>query len=248
MRLPPVCALALLLTMTASVASAQQTRRPAPRPLPQPTVATPAAPGPNINFRIRMYEVLPEKWPEVARQFRMKPTQHIQAAAYSKQIAAAIDGMQKLQMIHLMSEPEIATVSGYPASLSIDGGAKAEDEPIDESQAVRTAHEADDAQASEGYTLELLPKANGGGRIHLDLTYGEGAALPPADSEGRRALGKAGAKMSMDLRHGQTFTLVMAGPGGKAAGDAAPKIMLITPEVQQPAGAPAAARRSTRTR
>mgnify|MGYP000950071261 CR=1 FL=1 len=127
MRLPPVCALALVLAMTASMASAQQTRRPAPRTLPQPTVATPAAPGPNVMFRIRMYEVLPEKWPEVARQFRMKPTQQIQAAVYSKQIAAAIDGMQKQQMIHLMSEPEIATVSGYPASLSIDGEAPADD-------------------------------------------------------------------------------------------------------------------------
>ncbi len=62
--------------------------------------------------------------------------------------------------------------------------------------------------------------------------------------EGRRAPGKGGARMALEMRNGQTVSLVMA-PAGKQT---SPKIMLITAEVQNPAPAPAAARRQTRTR
>lgn len=246
MRIPPIFSLALVLFVVGSVAEAQQ-RRPAPRPLPQAEVETPAAPGPNIILRMRMFEVLPDKWPEVAKQFGMKPTQRLRTATYTKQMAAALQGLQKQQMIHLMSEPEIATVSGYPASLSIGGDEAAEEAPIEESKAVRTAHDAQEPTTGEGYTLELLPKASGGGRIRLELTYGEGASLPEPDANGRRALGRGNVQTALDLRHGQTVALVLAGPGGKGSSDASPKIMLITPEVQSAAGA-AAARRPTRTR
>jgi hypothetical protein len=246
MRIPPVFSLCLILFVAVDVAQAQQ-RRPAPRPLPGAANETPAAPGPNVVLRMRMFEVLPDKWPEVARQFGMKPTQRLRTAAYTKQMAAAIQGLQKQQMIHLMSEPEIATVSGYPASLSIGGDEPAEDEPIPESEAVRTALDTQDTEAGAGYTLEFLPKASSGGRIRLELTYVEGDSLPSPDANGRRPAGRGGVRTALDMRNGQTVALVMAGPGGRGARDASPKIMLITPEVQSAAGA-TAARRPTRTR
>jgi hypothetical protein len=243
MRFHTLPLLALLLLVAASPAWAQQ-RRPAQRQQQQAAEQeSVAAPGPNVVFRMRMFEVMPDKWPEVARQFNMKSSQRVLSAVYSKQMAAAIQGMQKQQMIHLMSEPEISTVSGYPASLSIGGDEPAEDEPLEESKAVRTAHEAEEPTTGAGYTLEVLPKVNGG-RIRLEMTYGEGATLPEADAEGRRAPGKGGAKMALEMRNGQTVSLVMA-PAGKQS---SPKIMLITAEVQNPAPAPAAARRPTRTR
>jgi type II secretory pathway component GspD/PulD (secretin) len=189
-----------------------------------------------------MFEVLPDKWPEVARQFGLKANQRLRAAPYTRQLAAALLALQKQNAIHLMSEPVIATVSGYPASLSIGGGEdQAADDLPSEDDAVHAAHESEDEAdaAAAGYTLELLPRASGGGRVRLEMTYSEGAPREPNPLGDLPARSASGAQTVLDLRHGQTIALVLATAGGgrRAPADASPKILLITPEVLKP-GAP----------